>query len=586
MRADNDSQRFEQQIASLQAKLAAAEEAERTAWNGQSSLGQLVDNLPGMAYRLLYENGDGGRFEFLSSGTELLTGHAAAELVREPAFYERRTVHPDDREARRNVIRAALERRESYQLNYRIVTKGGAMKWVSERGLFQFDKDGSVTAREGFVHDLGAAPASGGAAPHEVRDLLEQLACLQRECEAHERQHQSLQRHLRHSQRLESLGTLALGLAHDFNNILQAILGYGRVAANEVDPATDTHKHIGKILGAAERAHGLTMRLLTFCGEGAPSPEPQRVEPLLRDAVRMLRSVLPATIRIELDVYPEPGFVLGDTTLMLQVFVTLGTCVARNFDSGGGTLEFHSSEACVGRGKSDDGCRGLADGVYARVCVGERNGLAEALDRADQWQAIDDTDGENPGLAVVRDIVREMGGTIAVRRNPAGQPVFRVLLPVREEALTRLPGLQPDEPQAKELGDFASAGEHVLFIDDEPILVELGTLVCEELGYRVTPCQSSLDALKRFEHDPADFDVVLTDQTMPDLTGFELAQRILGIRPDIPVILTTGYSEMVDEVRSRRIGIREYLMKPLTPEGLAAALRRALDPVSADADHP
>jgi len=108
-------------------------------------------------------------------------------------------------------------------------------------------------------------------------------------------------------------------------------------------------------------------------------------------------------------------------------------------------------------------------------------------------------------------------------------------------------------------------------------LVDLGTLVCEELGYRVTACASGTDALRLFEDDPASFDVVLTDQTMPDLTGFELSQQILSIRPDIPIILTTGYSEMVDEVRAREIGIREYLMKPMTPEGLAAVLRRVFE---------
>ncbi len=577
MSEDKNREKLQQEIAVLKERLGAAEAAERTAWDGQATMGHLVDSLPGMAYRLVYENGDGGRIEFLSSGTELLTGYAAAQIIREPGLYEGRIVHPDDVEARRNVIRTALERHEIYQLNYRIVTKQGMAKWVAERGLCQFGPDGAVAAREGFIHELCTAPAAGEGNHHEILDLREQVTSLQRECETAERQRQSLQRHLRHSQRLENLGTLALGLAHDFNNILQAIIGYGRIAANEVNPDGTAHEHIGKILASAERAHDLTMRLLTFCGEGAPSPEPQSLDPLLRDAVRMLRSVLPATVRIELDVYPEAGVVVGDTTLMLQVFVTLGTCVARCLDSDGGTLEFHLSETGFDRSSAAKAPPGLPNGVYTRVCVGERHRLAESLDRAARWQDPADSNGENPGLSVVQDIVRELGGSLAIWQNGSGSPVFRVLLPVQAEEQSRQPGSRKMDPAEKSLGNFTSAGEHVLFIDDEQILVELGTLVCEELGYRVTPCRSSREALSRFENDPASFDVVLTDQTMPDLTGFELAQRILRIRPDIPIILTTGYSEMVDEVRSRQIGIREYLMKPLTPEGLAAALRRVLD---------
>ncbi len=565
------------EIASLQAKLTASEEAERAAWDGQTALGQLVDNLPGMAYRLVYESGDEGRIEFLSSGTELLTGYPAARIIREPRFFETRVVHPDDVEARRNVIRAALERHESYQHSYRLVTRGGTVKWVSERGLCQSDGNGTILAREGFVHELSGRDTTDVADRQDVEDLRERISLLLRQREADERQRQAMQRHLRHSQRLESLGTLALGLAHDFNNILQAILGYGRVALGELDPAGAAHGHVGRILTSAERAHELTMRLLTFCGEGEPSPEPQFIEPLLRDAIRMLRSVLPATIKLELELYPEPGVVVGDTTLLLQVFVTLATCVSRSLDEQGGTLEFHLNEAYVDHANNGEVPHELPAGLYTRVCVGESHDVGVSLERNARWQAAGGKDCEQPGLAIILDIIRELGGCLTMWQSDSRQPVFRVYLPVQEDGVPDPAANEKPGRYEASLDDYASAGEHVLFIDDEQILVELGTLVCEELGYRVTACRSSLDALRRFENDPASFDVVLTDQTMPDLTGFELAQRMLGIRPDIPIILTTGYSEMVDEVRAREIGIREYLMKPLTPEGLAAVLRRVLD---------
>jgi CheY-like chemotaxis protein len=295
----------------------------------------------------------------------------------------------------------------------------------------------------------------------------------------------------------------------------------------------------------------------------------------MQDGTRMLRSVLPATIKLEMNVFPEAGPVIGDSTLILQVLVTLATVVSRQLGPEGGTVEFHLGEHFQD-GMANGGLRLPNDGVYTRITIGGHRAIAMSVESGHTWGDSDGDSQAEPGLAVVRSIVQEMGGSFSVWHSMDSQPVFRVYLPVAEDAPLKA---KPDEDAAPEsLDSFPSEGEHVLFIDDEQILVELGTLVCEELGYRVTACMSSLDALRHFEDDPAGFDVVLTDQTMPDLTGFELAQRILSIRPDIPVILTTGYSEMVDEVRAREIGIREYLMKPLTPEALAAALRRVLEP--------
>jgi CheY-like chemotaxis protein len=293
----------------------------------------------------------------------------------------------------------------------------------------------------------------------------------------------------------------------------------------------------------------------------------------MQDSTRMLRSVLPATIKLETDLFPEAGPVIGDSTLILQVLVTLATIVSRQLKPEGGTIEFHLNEHFQD-GKNGDVPHLPRNGVYTRLVIGEQRAISQSTESGHAWGSDEGSSQSEPGLAVVQSIVQEMGGTFSVWHSAGNQPVFRVYLPVDEDARVQA----KQKPLVEDsLDDFPSAGEHVLIVDDEQILVELGTLVCEELGYRVTACMSSTEALRHFEDDPADFDIVLTDQTMPDVTGFELAQRVLSIRPDIPVILTTGYSEMVDEVRAREIGIREYLMKPLTPEALAAALRRVLD---------
>jgi CheY-like chemotaxis protein/signal transduction histidine kinase len=574
MSAEKTREELLDEISSLRAKLNASEEAERVAWDGQTALGHLIDNLPGMAYRVVYQEGKDSQIEFLSSGTELLTGFPAGHIISEPSFFEKHIVHPEEIERRRNIVRAAMERRQPYDLRYRLVTSSGTIRWVAERGVCLFDDRGNVLAREGFIHEIGADQETERGVSQDIEDLRERLASCQREREACERQQQALHRHLRQSQRLESLGTLALGLAHDFNNILQAVIGYGKVALSEVDEGTPVERHVHRILDAAERARELTMRLLTFCGEGAPCPEPQLLLPLIEDASRMLRSVLPATIRLDMDVFPEPGPVVGDSTLLLQVFVTLATIAARQIGVEGGSLEFHLAEHCQDGSKAD-APRLPEDGLYTRVTVGERQAIDDSSDRGYPWGDSEGISQSEPGLAVVHSIVQEMGGVFSVWHSPSGHPVFRVYFPVSDEEYTTPAPATPTHADC--MDDFPSDGERVLFVDDEQILVELGTLVCEELGYQVTACRSSLEALELFEDDPASFDVVLTDQTMPDLTGFELAQRMLSIRPDIPVLLTTGYSEMVDEVRAREIGIREYLMKPLTPEALAAALRRVLD---------
>ena len=561
------------EVSLLHEKLKIAEEAERAAWEGQRAMAHLADNLPGMAYRLVYEGGEAGRIEYLSAGTAELTGHDSGQIIRDRDLFERSIVHPEDVEARRNIIRGAMERRETYELTYRLLTGNGTTKWVAERGLCLYGQEGKVLAREGFVHDIGSPAAPTSHLQEEVDVLRGRLETARLENECAERQQQALQRSLRQSQRLESLGSLALGLAHDFNNILQAILGYGQMALGEVPRDGAAEQHIDRILGSAQRACGLTMRLLTFCGEGEPSPEFQYVDPLLADAVRMLRSVLPATIKLKTDVFPEPGMIYGDATLILQVFVTLATVVSRQLDTTGGALEFHVGEAYV----DGDNELGVRQGTYTGITIGEHQSVVESGDRTGSRQATSQIEQDQPGLAIVRDILGEMGGALSIRACSDGRPVFRVYLPVCEEPVDGAVAPSKGGGEPGSLDDFPSNGEHVLFIDDEQILVDLGTLVCEELGYRVTACASSTAALRLFEDDPASFDVILTDQTMPDLTGFELSQQILSIRPDIPIILTTGYSEMVDEVRARAIGIREYLMKPMTPEGLAAVLRRVFD---------
>ncbi|HMK34801.1 MAG TPA: PAS domain S-box protein [Desulfomonilaceae bacterium] len=382
-----------------------------------------------------------------------------------------------------------------------------------------------------------------------------------------------LEKELRQAQKMEAIGTLAGGIAHDFNNILMAISGYTELAHGKSPEGGSVRRYLDQVRVATARATDLVAQILTFSRHTEQERRPMSVGPIVKEALKLLRSSLPSTIEIrrEIEALPEGGMVLTDPTQIHQVVMNLCTNAAHAMRANGGVLTVGLSCGPVGAPFFSP-CPGLKPGPYLCLTVSD---TGHGMDTSISERIFDPYfttkgpgEGTGLGLAVVQGIVKSHGGAITMHSEPGQGTTFSVFLPLIEEEIA--PGVEPV--------DALPVGcERVLFVDDENVLVDLGKEMLEVLGYGVTAKTGSLEALATFRARPDAFDLVITDMTMPDLTGKDLARELVAVRPDVPVILCSGFSELADGPLSREMGIREIVMKPYAIDHLAITIRKVLD---------
>lgn len=381
-----------------------------------------------------------------------------------------------------------------------------------------------------------------------------------------------LERELRQSQKMEAIGTLAGGIAHDFNNILTAIMGYTEMAQRKVPRDNALARDLERVQKASLRAKDLVNRILTFCRQGEQERTPVMMALVVEEVLKLLRSTLPTTIEIHQDIaIPSDGMrVLADPTQMHQMLMNLGTNAAHAMRHHGGVLRVSLADVEADAALVDR-CPGLRPGAWVRLTVSDTGHGMEAGVRERIFDPYFTTkkvgEGTGMGLAVVQGIVNNLGGVISVHSEPGRGSAFTVFLPKYEGEVVCL-------AEAEELPSGGT--ERILFVDDEAMLTELGREQLEALGYAVTATLSSREALEIFSADPGAFDLVITDMTMPVLTGMELAGMLMALRPDVPIILCTGFSEQINEKKAKEIGIRGYVMKPYTSKSLGGVIRKAL----------
>ncbi len=371
-----------------------------------------------------------------------------------------------------------------------------------------------------------------------------------------------LEQRLAQAQRLEALGTLAGGIAHDFNNILAAVVGHAELALMEPElrARTRTRTHLDRILEASLRAGDVVRQILAFSRHSPAERGPVRVTAVVREALALLRASIPSTVEIRTRLDEDCGTVNADPAEIHQVLMNLCTNAQYAMRDTGGLLEV-----------ALDCPEGLAPdlGPVVRLTVRDTGpGIDEdALQRVSEPYFTTKPVGEGSGLglAVVHGIVTELGGRISVTSRPGQGAAFEVLLPRTSEPEDRARSREP-----------TGGTERVLLVDDEPQVLDVGRSLLASLGYRVTAVDRCTEALELFRAAPDGFDLVLTDQTVPEMTGLELAREILKMRPEQPVVLCTGYSDRVDEARVRAAGIRALLMKPFGIRVLAETVRAAL----------
>lgn len=386
-----------------------------------------------------------------------------------------------------------------------------------------------------------------------------------------ERDKAQLQAKLRQAQKMQAIGTLAGGIAHDFNNILASILGYTELALDRLPPGHEFRRYHEEVLKAANRAKDLTHQILLFSRQADQQRSAVFPHLIAQEVLALLDVTCPSNIVIERRISSDSGCVLSDTVHMHQVFLNLCTNAQHAMKASGGTLTLtvmpHVASASI---STIDGELPPGDYIYIAVRdTGEGiapNAVERIFDPFFTTKSVEE--GTGMGLAIVHGIVTGQGGGIRCESTLGQGTLFEVYLPVYRG---------PVEVAAKGNGQRLAGSERILVVDDEPQLVELWKEMLERHGYQVTGFDNSLRALGYFRNAPNDFDVVLLDQTMPGMTGVDVARNILAERPDLPVIIATGFSEVISPELAREIGLADLIYKPILGNDLALSIRRALD---------
>jgi len=381
-----------------------------------------------------------------------------------------------------------------------------------------------------------------------------------------------LELQLSQRQKMEAIGTLAGGIAHDFNNILAAMQGYLELSLDDLSDATALRDHLEQIMSCVNRATKLVRQILTFSrkNQQEKEKEPVQISSIVKEVHGMLRSSLPATIKFNRKIQADSSVVLADPTHIHQVLVNLCTNASHAMRDQGGLLEIILKDVNL-ESETRIGDELLPPGPYVQISVSDSGcGMdKEVLERIFEpfFTTRKVNEGTGLGLSVVHGIIKSHDGAIAVSSTPGKGTTFDIFLP-------KIEGNEIQESQALE--STTDGKELILLVDDEEMMVDVTKQILDRLGFDVVAKTSSLDALEAFQKEPDKFDLVITDQVMPNMTGTQLAEELISIRSDIPIILCSGFPENVSPDQLESIGIKEFIAKPVTRKEIANIIRRVL----------
>jgi signal transduction histidine kinase/CheY-like chemotaxis protein len=386
-----------------------------------------------------------------------------------------------------------------------------------------------------------------------------------------EEQTRELQAQLLQSQKMEAIGTLAGGIAHDFNNILGAILGYADIAKGCVPLNSLAAKHLDKVIVASQRAATLVRQILTFSRQARIERIPLQPSHIVREAIKLLRPSLPSTITIQQTIDPETKCILADPTQLHQILMNLCTNAFHAMEKTGGILDIALTNCTLPK-ESNKNNYDMNHNSFVLLSVSD-TGCGISPDIREKifdpyFTTKSHGKGTGMGLSIIHGIVNSYGGFITCDSQQGQGTIFKIFFPAID-----------DKNELSNQGvEYVHPGkEKLLLVDDEEILADLGQVMLEQLGYVVIKETNSFNAWKIFQENPYQFDAVITDQTMPYLTGMDLSRKILQVRPEIPVILCTGYSNLIDEKQAKNEGVRGFIMKPFIKKEIASLLRAVID---------
>jgi len=650
---------LEQRIQELEQTEFRLKKAEQKLRDTKEKFQSLFSNIPGMVYR-----GKSDWTTSIISNSEMLCGYSVDEFNTQTVNWIE-LIHPDDKKL---VIEEPIkqQRKQKHTVQeYRIFTKDGSIRWVSDHKTFVFKKDGSFFGVDGIVFDItdrkkaeenhrktrdyleglinfANAPilvwdheakitrfnhACERLTGYEAQEIIgknfsllfpetskakslinvldtlkgqywvseeipvlckdgnsrsvlwssanmystdgtSHIATIAQGHDITDRKH--LEKQLIQAQKMEALGSLAGGIAHDFNNILSAIIGYAELAKMKIEADSEIKDDIKEVLLASDRAKNLVKQILAFSRQGKDEQIPVQMGLIVDEALNLLKSSLPSIIDIRKNIQSK-SIILIDPTQLHQIIMNLGTNAAYAMMEKGGVLEVTLTDVSL---DSDfvSTHQGIQPGAYLKLSVSDTgHGMTNEI-QSRIFEPFFSTkpvgEGTGMGLSVVYGIIKNCGGTITVYSEPDKGTTLNVYFPIIES--------KEDEKPVKDMIIYRGS-EHILIVDDEKSILDSTKKILEMLGYVVDIRVSCLEALELFKVMPDKFDLVITDMTMPQMTGDMLAQELTKIRPDIPVILCTGFSEKIARGKAELMGIKAFLMKPLLTEKMSRTIRMVLD---------
>jgi two-component system cell cycle sensor histidine kinase/response regulator CckA len=479
-----------------------------------------------------------GRLVDINRHAMQLTGYSREELLQKNAFD---VITPEDHEYLEHCMQELLKQGARFSI-YRFCRK-----------------DGSV-----FPGETSTKLLPDGRLLAMVRDITER-----RESEG---QRLRLEQELRQAQKLQAIGTLAGGIAHDFNNILAAILGNAQLLKLLLPPAHEGQGNVSQILVASHRAKDLVQQILMFSRQREQLRQILQLEPLLKEAVKLIGVSLPSAVKLELAIAPGLPAVLADPTQIHQVIVNLCTNALHALRSAGGTLQLALSLVSLPE-ESTSSKPNLPPGRYVCLTVADTGHGMDAATLERIYEPFFTTkpvgEGTGLGLAVVHGIVQSNDGAISVASHPGKGTTFKLYFPAQDAKAEKV-ALPAEELKT-------GGGQHILFVDDEAPIAEVAGLMLTKLGYRATVYTDSRQALEYLQNNNADLALLLTDLSMPGLNGVDLIREAMRLKPGLPAILLTGYGKVIDSKAALELHISEVMHKPFTMEMLSAAIESALE---------
>ena len=523
--------RVEERTADLREQIAERERAEEALRESQERFMNLIENAVMGIYQVTKE----GKFIMINQRMVDMFGFPSQEeFLATIDYIEELYVHPDERP---KILQEINEKGFIEGKEVEFKRKNGESIWNKLYTRVTENKEG-IILYEGLMEDIT-----------ERKALEEQL---------------------RQSHKMEAIGTLAGGIAHDFNNILGIILGNTELAMDDVPEWNPARLNLKEVRTASLRAKDVVRQLLSFARKTELEKKPINITPIIKEALKLLRSSIPTSIEIRQDIPKDIDTILADPTQINQVLINLCTNAAHAMPNGG-VLEIKLENVKLGEAATSNS-PDLNPGRYLNLTVSDTGyGInPKDIDRIfDPYFTTKEVGrGTGMGLAVIHGIIKGHGASVSVQSQPGKGTTFSIFFPVVEaDAIV----------ETETVNRLSTGSEKILFVDDEESMIKMGQQILGRLGYKPEIRTNPVEALELFRSDPDLFDLVITDMTMPQMSGDTLAKEILNIRPDMPIILCTGFSEKVNEESAKEMGISAFVLKPIVMRDIAHTIRMVLD---------